>query len=198
MSRTIRPVSHFFIFGPLQLGVNVKEGCEAIIHAVFHLMTRPSNHKWTLLLDFTNAFNSIDCHAMFMEIRRRIPSLSAWIECCYSGQPILRFGQETIRSCCGVQQDDPLGPFAFALTLHPIVERIHEQVPNLSLNSWYLDDGTLVSPPYQLAAALDIVETLGPAIGLKMAVHPRGLRKHCVISLCTYSRRNMCLRLGTK
>ena len=38
----------------------------------------------------------------------------------------------------------------------------------MRLNSWYLDDGTLVGSPDQLAAALDIIETLGPAIGLNL------------------------------
>ena len=38
----------------------------------------------------------------------------------------------------------------------------------MRLNSWYLDDGTLVGSPDQLAAALDIIETLAPAIGLNL------------------------------
>ena len=83
------------VLAPLQLGVNVKGGCEAIIHAVSHLMNSPSNQRWILLLDFTNAFNSVDRQAMFADIRHRIPSLSAWIEGCYSCQPILRLGQDT-------------------------------------------------------------------------------------------------------
>ena len=49
-----------------------------------------------------------------------------------------------IHSCCGVQQGDPLGPLGFALTLHPIVERIKAEVPDLLLNALYLDDGMLV------------------------------------------------------
>ena len=73
---------------------------------------------------------------------------------------------QLFRSCCGVQKGDLLGPLAFALTLHPIIERIHEQVSNLSLNSLYLHDGR--GSPDQLAAALDIVETLGPVIGLNL------------------------------
>ncbi|CAI8020295.1 hypothetical protein GBAR_LOCUS12142, partial [Geodia barretti] len=36
-------------------------------------------------------------------------------------------------SCCGVQQGDPLGPLAFALVLHPIIEKyqgVGPQPPN--------------------------------------------------------------------
>ena len=80
--------------------------------------------------------------------------LSAWIESCYSQQSLLLLGSSTIKSCCGVQQGDPLGPLGFALTLQPLVERIKSEVASLHLNAWYLDDGTLVGPPASLAAAL--------------------------------------------
>ena len=77
---------------PLQLGVGVRVGCEAILHAVNFVhrdANIPQREQWTLLLDFSNAFNSIDKHSMFMEVRARIPSLAAWNECCYGARPIL-------------------------------------------------------------------------------------------------------------
>ena len=106
-----------------------------------------------------------------MEIRRRIPSISAWMESYYSCQPLLLLlllGKDSIHSCCGVQQGDPLGPLGFALSLHPLVERIKADAPGLALNAWYLDDGTLVGSPEDLAAALHIVESDGPTLGLHL------------------------------
>ena len=73
------------------------------------------------------------------------------MESCYSSQPLLRLGEDTLLSCSGVQQGDPLGPLGFALTLHPIPERIDEEVPDLAINAWYLDDGTLCGSPEDLA-----------------------------------------------
>ena len=155
------------ILNPLQLGVAVQGGCEAIVHAVSQAMTSlPDERRWSILLDFSNAFNNINREAMFVEFRRRLPGLSAWMEFCYSGQPLLHLGKDTIHSCCGVQQGDPLGPLGFALTLHPLVERIKAEVPSLALNAWYLDDGTLVGPTEDLSAALEIVEREGPSLGL--------------------------------
>ena len=157
------------LLAPLQLGVSVQGGCEAIVHATSQLMTSlPGNQCWTLLLDFTNAFNNINREAMFVECRRRLPGLSAWLESCYSCHPLLHLGKDVIHSCCGVQQGDPLGPLGFSLTLHPIVERIKAEVPSLALNAWYLDDGTLMGPPEGLSAALDIVERDGPSLGLHL------------------------------
>ena len=103
-----------------------------------------------------------------MECRRRLPGLSAWMESCYSCHPLLHLGKDVIHSCCGVQQGDPLGPLGFSLTLHPIVERIKAEVPSLTLNAWYLDDGTLVGPPESLSAALNIIEREGPSLDLHL------------------------------
>ncbi len=99
---------------------------------------------------------------MFAEIRQRIPHLAAWMESCYSCQPLLHLGEDTIHSCSGVQQGDPLGPLGFALTLQPLLERLQADVSGLRLNVWYLDDGTLMGSPEDLAAALHIVEREGP------------------------------------
>ena len=134
-------------------------------HATNRLMSSlPDKDGWTLLLDFTNAFYSISCQTMFWEFRRHLPGLSAWMESCYSGQPLLLLGKDIIHSCCGVQ----LGPLGFALTLHPIIKRIRAEVPSLALNAWYLDDGTLVGSTQDLSAALHIVESAGPSIGLHL------------------------------
>ena len=105
---------------------------------------------------------------MFEQVRSRIPGLAAWLESCYSTQPLLHLGSNIIHSCCGVQQGDPLRPLGFALTLQPIVEQIKAEVPDLTLNSWYLDDGTLLGSAADLVQALNIIESDGPAVGLHL------------------------------
>ena len=159
------------VLAPLQVGVGVPAGCEAIVHSMADVLedsSIPPEGRFTLLVDFSNAFNSVDRGAMFREVRSRIPSMAAWIENCYGSQPILHLGEQTILSSCGVQQGDPLGPLGFALALHPIVEKIKEKVPGLLINVWYLDDGTLCGSLDDLAAALTIIEDEGPALGLHL------------------------------
>ena len=131
---------------PLQVGVGTKGGAEAAVHAINLIQNDhsiPSDGKWCLLLDFNNAFNSIDRSHLFSVTRDWMPALSAWLECCYGARPLLLFGDHSISSCSGVQQGDPLGPLGFSLTLQPIIERIQSEVPTLLLNNWYLDDRTL-------------------------------------------------------
>uniref|UniRef100_A0A1X7VDG2 F-box domain-containing protein n=1 Tax=Amphimedon queenslandica TaxID=400682 RepID=A0A1X7VDG2_AMPQE len=67
-----------------------------------------------------------------------------------------------------VQQGDPLGPLAFSILLHPIIERVQREVPGLLLNAWYLDDGILTGPPADLLSALNIIEDMGPPCGLHL------------------------------
>ena len=95
----------FHTLTPLQVGVGVKVGCETVVHAVSRIQedptTQPSD-KWTLLLDFSNAFNSISRSHMFEEIQARIPTLTPWMESCYGTQPFLHLGDHTILSSSGV------------------------------------------------------------------------------------------------
>ena len=154
---------------PLQVGVGIPGGCEAIIHSVSDVLednSIPPDHKHILLVNFSNAFNSVSRQVLFEEVRSQIPSLSAWMECSYGSQPILLLNNYSILSCCRVQQGDPLGPLGFSLALHPIVRKIKEQVPGLVINAWYLDDGTLCGSPADLARALSIIESDGPSYGL--------------------------------
>ena len=150
---------------PLQVGVGLPSGCKAILHSVKNVHESPNipaDHRFTLLVDFCNAFNSVDWATMFHEVRSQIPTIAAWMECSYGCQPNLLLDDQIIPSCCGVQQGDPLGPLGFALVLHPIVENITESVPDLLTNVWYLDDGTLCGTQKDLA----IIEAEGPPRGL--------------------------------
>ena len=79
-------------------------GCEAIVHAVSNLLSSsPPSSCWSLLLDFSNPFNNLSWEPMFVHIHQRIPFIAAWMESCYSSQPILHLGQDCILPCCGVQ-----------------------------------------------------------------------------------------------
>uniref|UniRef100_A0A1X7UG05 Reverse transcriptase domain-containing protein n=1 Tax=Amphimedon queenslandica TaxID=400682 RepID=A0A1X7UG05_AMPQE len=153
---------------PLQLGVGVSNGAKSLIHLIKFLLSNPSvpHLIQCCLLDFSNSFNIIDRSTLFREVRYRFPSLSPWLECYYGAQPNLHFGEYTLLSCAGVQQGDFLGPLAFSILFHPIIERVQCEVPGLLLNAWYLDDGILTGPPAYLLSALNIIEDMCPPCGL--------------------------------
>ena len=135
------------------------------MHSVSRVM-ETSDGCWTLLLDFSNAFNCANRAAMFEKIQARIPCLAPWMECCYGTQSALNFGDVIIPICSDVQLGDPLSPLGFSLALRPLVESVKVEVPDLNINVWYLDDGTLCGKPADLAAALEIIECCGLSRGL--------------------------------
>ena len=118
LSRAVQPHA-IDILAPLQVGVGVKAGCEAVIHSVTHILEKPDLpplSRKTLLIDFSNAFNSVSREHIFSSLRPTLPGLSPWIEWCYCSHSILLLGGHSLLSCCGVQQGDLLGPLCFALT----------------------------------------------------------------------------------
>jgi hypothetical protein len=44
----------------------------------------------------------------------------------------------------GVDQGDSLAGLLFLLTLHAFLLKVHNIIPDLQLNAWYLDDGKVV------------------------------------------------------
>ena len=90
---------------------------------------------------FVNAFNSVERYIFLLEYALKLPQIYKWVFFCYSKHSLLFVGNHTISSEAGVQQGDPLGHFLFCLALQKLVLKISSQVPNLRLNSWYMDDG---------------------------------------------------------
>ena len=89
---------------PHQLGVGVKGGAEAIIHAVnavFHDNNIADEEKWVLQVDFSNAFNGISREEMQERVREHCPKAAAWTETCYSTASHLFFNQTKISSPTG-------------------------------------------------------------------------------------------------
>ena len=118
-------------------------------------------------IDFANAFNRVS--RQFLSLIFNDAALNgafAWVWACY-GRPTSMWWHEVVIGCVtGVQQGDPLGPLLFSLVLRVLTARIREVAPDLALNVWYLDDGTLIGRTDDVLAALAIISTDGPALGL--------------------------------
>ncbi|GJR22592.1 hypothetical protein Tco_0971119 [Tanacetum coccineum] len=154
-----------------QFGVGIPGGCEAVLHSVNRLIESKGNEVGLsmLLVDFKNAFNLVDRGVLLRKTGLRLPSISPWVEFCYARPARLYYDDSVLWSCQGVQQGDPLGPLLFALALHPLVQTINQSC-ELTLQAWYLDDGTIVGDTLMVAKALDIIKTDGPARGLFLNV----------------------------
>ena len=59
----------------------------------------------------------------------------------YVSPPPLYFDRDLVIFMTGVQQGDPLGSLAFALTIDPVMRAVSSE-----FSVWYLDDGTFAGP----------------------------------------------------
>ena len=62
-----------------------------------------------------------------------------------------------------------MGPLGLALTLHPMILRTREEIPNLKVIAWYLNDSTLYRSPRNLVSALEIIEEMGADKGFTLS-----------------------------
>nr|GEV70720.1 hypothetical protein [Tanacetum cinerariifolium] len=91
------------------------------------------------------------------------------VEFYYSNPARLYYGEHTLCSCQRVQQGDPFGPLLFALVLHPLICKIRNSF-SLSLQAWYLDDGTIVGDTLVIGKVLELIIKDGPRCGLHLNI----------------------------
>ncbi|KAL5505423.1 hypothetical protein EMCRGX_G006854 [Ephydatia muelleri] len=102
-----------------------------------------------------------ECSAFF-------PEILPWVSWCYGSHPELWHSIGHLSSQSGVQQGDPLGPRLFALVVQKLISTIDADNECLQrlLQAWYLDDGELAGKRSAVLRALNLIEELGPHIGL--------------------------------
>jgi hypothetical protein len=174
ISQTKEEFKNFF--EPCQLGIGTSNGLEAIIHSARKMIELNANNPDFVVfqVDFKNAFNIVDRSTFISEVRTHFPHLAPFVEWCYTSTSHLFVPTEgstisrAIPSVNGTQQGDPLGPFLFSIVLNRIINIIKEQVPNLALNAWFLDDGTIAGPQVDVANVINIIASNGPALGLQL------------------------------
>jgi hypothetical protein len=155
---------------PNQVGVGVSGGGEAVPHLLRGLFSLPEERRPFLLLkiDFRNAFNEVSRERFLEQVSLHFPGLYDWAWWCYGRPSRLVFGEREVFSSSGVQQGDPLGPFFFCLALKLLVDRLKEELPDLEVNVWFLDDGCLVGSPRDLRLALELIGDYGKDLGLHL------------------------------
>jgi hypothetical protein len=94
--------------------------------------------------------------------------MARWVQTCYGSKAKLVFGNTYLESECGFHQGDPIAGLIFSLVLHPILEAIQAEIPELR-QGWYLDDGQLVGETEELGRAADIIILISPPAGLIMS-----------------------------
>ena len=152
------------LLAPRQLGYRTPHGCEAVVHAVRMYLHHLSPDNAILKLDFSNTFNSIR-RDMLKAVQDLAPELLhvRFVHSVYSAPSTLFWEDECLLSCEGVQQEDPLGPLLFFLTLHQLSLQLRSE-----LCLFYLDDGTLGGSEDDIVHDLDVINNAADELGLML------------------------------
>ena len=107
--------------GPLQLCASQPSGCEAAVHAVREIFN-DEDCDAVILVDASNAFNSINRKAMLHNIGILCPAMKTFAENCYSTSARLFItGGAEIKSNEGTTQGDPVSSSMYAVALTPLL-----------------------------------------------------------------------------
>jgi hypothetical protein len=140
------------LFPRVQYGLGVNGGVEAAVHATQAALSSSSS-LCTLKLDFSNAFNARSRSDIARALYSRPETASLWrlFQASYGAPtPLLYFDSERqliarLSSQQGVRQGDPLGSFAFALSMQELYEAVAD-VSGVVVAVAVHDDLTVTGP----------------------------------------------------
>ena len=150
--------------GPLQVCAGQEGGCEAAVHAMRHIFEDPLT-EGVLLVDATNAFNTINRQAALHNIASLCPPLSQILFNTYRS-PIrcVIKGCGEIMSSEGTTQGDPLAIAIYTLAVKPLICQLKQDVPEVK-QVWYADDATGAGSCSKLQLFWDRLSDLGKVYG---------------------------------
>lgn len=140
-----------------------------LVQQVVSLLHGPQNTEdWVILqVDIANAFNTLQRTPMLLNAAARTPHLMPWLSTLYGNHlPLLVKGGEgpPLWSQQGPQQGCTFGTLLFAMGIQDDITNL----PDLWVNMWYADDGTLIGPTQAVEAAARQLRSSLSAKGLTL------------------------------
>ena len=162
--------------GPLQVCAGQEGGCEAAVHAMRQFFAE-NDVEGALLVDASNAFNTINRQAALHNVSSICPPLSQILVNTYQA-PIrcIISGDGEIVSSEGTTQGDPLAMAMYALAVKPLISKLKSDVPNVK-QVWYADDATGAGTCDDLKTFWDCFQLHGASYGY----HPNAIKTHLVV-----------------
>ena len=126
--------------GSLQVCAGSKSGSEAAIHPM-HNIFEADNTDAVLLIDASNAFNSLNRTAALHNVRILCATIATYAINTYR-EPALRFiiGGKELRSEEGTTQRDPLAMCLYAVSLRPLITSLNAST--FVKQCWFAGDAT--------------------------------------------------------
>ena len=147
--------------GNLQLCLGQKCGIEFAIHSLRDAFDKPES-EGMLLIDATNAFNSLNRKLALENIKVVCPSLLIPLKNSYASPCSLFVNGKVIPSQEGTTQGDPLAMAMYGIALLPLVKLLENTD---IVQKWYADDGNAVGKLEDLHRLHEALAEHGPAFG---------------------------------
>ena len=110
-------------------------GCEAAVHAMRQIFADEGT-EGTLLVDASNAFNSLNRRAALLNMFHLCPPLATILTNTYRSASHLFIDGSSLLSQEGTTQGDPLAMPMYAISITPVIR----QLMGLTRQVWYADD----------------------------------------------------------
>ena len=147
--------------GPLQLCAGQDAGVEAAVHAI-RMIFESESTEGVLLVDASNAFNSLNRAATLRNVQVLCPCLAPALTNIYQMNAELFVADETIFSQEGTTQGDPLAMAMYALGVTPLIQAV--SIPDIK-QLWFANDASAGGRLHLLWTWWDRLADLGPAYG---------------------------------
>ena len=149
--------------GSLQVCAGQKSGSEAAIHAM-HSIFEADNTDAVLLIDASNAFNSLNRAAALHNVRILCPTIATYAINTYREPArLIIIGGKEMRSEEGTTQGDPLAMCLYAVSLQPLIARLNAST--LVKQCWFADDATGAGSLGELKKWWGVLNESGPSLG---------------------------------
>lgn len=146
--------------GCVQLCAGQEAGSEAAVHAIRDFHSTPDS-EGILLVDATNAFNSLNRQAALMNMYHLCPSLATILTNTYRDPTALFIDGTSLMSQEGCTQGDPLAMPMYAISVMPLIRKLDDLV----FQVWFADDAGGCGKLSQLHRWWTSINQLGPAYG---------------------------------
>ena len=146
--------------GSAQLCAGQISGCEAAVHSVRESFQLEDTEA-ALLVDASNAFNSINRMSTLKNIQLICPPFANILINCYRDPTKLFIDGDALYSQEGTTQGDPLGMPMYALATVPLIDSLNAPVDQV----WYADDAAATGKIANLRTWWDGIVTHGPGYG---------------------------------
>ena len=147
--------------GPLQVCAGHLSGWEAAVHAMRQVFEAPDTDA-VILVDASNAFNSLNRQAALRNIHQLCPALSKVLTNTYREDVQLFIDGEVLLSQEGTTQGDPLAMAMYAIAITPLIHRLEDRV---NKQVWFADDATAGGDLARLKTWWDRISEIGPDYG---------------------------------